>query len=295
MVIYSKALNSELGMKESRVRDYVSLLKPGVMSLVVYTAVIGLWIAPGHIHPVMAFIAILCVAMGSGAAGAINMWYDRDIDAIMTRTKKRPIPSKAIQPDAVLHLGIAVSFASVICMGLFVNILSAVILAFAIFFYIVIYTIFLKRRTPQNIVIGGAAGAFPPVIGWTAVTDSISIEPIIMFLIIFLWTPPHFWALALAKSDDYKKAKIPMMPNAKGHSYTKKQIVIYAVLLWIASVAPYFLDMASSVYLIGAVILSSIFAYLCIKTVFVREKAFYMKTFGFSIFYLFALFGLLVI
>jgi protoheme IX farnesyltransferase len=278
---------------ESKVIDYLELLKPGVMTLVVFTALIGMLIAPGHIHPIIGFMVILCVSLGSGAAGAINMWYDRDIDALMKRTKSRPIPSGRIAPDDVLNFGVVIAIASVIMMGLFVNIISALILAFAIFFYTVIYTIWLKRYTPQNIVIGGAAGAFPPMIGWAAVTNSISIESIIMFLIIFLWTPPHFWALALAKSDDYHKAGIPMMPNVKGHQHAKHQIIFYTILLFITAVAPYFLGEWSIAYFIGSIILSGIFLYLSISILKNNNNKTYMQLFGYSIIYLFLLFAFL--
>lgn len=281
--------------KETTIRDYLELFKPGVMSLVVYTGIIAMLVAPGHIHPVIALMAIICLALGSGAAGAINMWYDRDIDAIMARTQNRPIPSGRIDPQSVLHFGVGLSVAAVLMMGLFVNMLSAFILAFAIFFYVCVYTMWLKRNTPQNIVIGGAAGAFPPLIGWTAVMNSISIEPIIMFLIIFLWTPPHFWALALAKADDYKKANIPMMPVVRGEKSTKYQILFYTGLLFLLTLGVYFFSDWSFIYLLGALILSTTFLYLAFCVFKSTDKKIYIKTFLFSIFYLFALFGVILV
>ena len=206
------------------VRDLISLLKPRVMSLVVFTGLVGLLLAPDSIHPVLAVVAVICIAVGAGASGAINMWYDRDIDAVMARTKSRPIPSGRIEPEVALGFGISLSLGSVMLMGLAVNWVAAGLLAFTIFFYIIIYTIVLKRRTPQNIVIGGASGAFPPMIGWAAVTGDISLAPIILFAIIFLWTPPHFWALALYRCEDYEKANIPMLPVISGKKVTRWHI-----------------------------------------------------------------------
>ena len=252
-------------LSPSRVRDYFALLKPRVMSLVIFTAITGVYLAPGHIHPFIAIIAILCISVGSGAAGAINMWYDRDIDNIMNRTKKRPIPSGRVLPEDALYIGVFLSCASVALMGLAVNILSAGLLAFAIFFYGYIYTVLLKRSTPQNIVIGGAAGALPPLIGWTCVTGQITIEPIILFLIIFLWTPPHFWALSLYSAGDYKLANIPMMPVVAGLKSTKKQMLIYSVLLAIVTILPFSLHFAGYIYLYTAIILNIIFVALAIN------------------------------
>lgn len=280
---------------ETKISDYLELLKPGVMSLVVYTAVIAMLVAPGDIHPVIAFIATLCVALGSGAAGAINMWYDRDIDAIMSRTKKRPIPSGRLDAQSVLHFGVGLACAAVLIMGVFVNFLAAFILSFAIFFYVFVYTIWLKRRTPQNIVIGGAAGAFPPMIGWAAVTNSISLESFLMFLIIFLWTPPHFWSLALAKSSDYEKASIPMLPNVKGHLFTKYQVLFYTIALSVVAIIPYFLGFWGVGYFVGASILSAIFLLFVWRLFQTNNHKFYLKTFGYSIFYLFALFGMMLL
>lgn len=275
---------------KSVVRDYFSLLKPRVMSLVIFTAITGLYLAPGEIHPFIAVIAILCISIGSGAAGAINMWYDRDIDTVMKRTQKRPIPSGKIIPENALHLGVFLAVLSVTLMGLAVNFLSALLLAFTIFFYDYIYTVVLKRYTAQNIVIGGAAGALPPLIGWVAVTDQISIEPIILFLIIFLWTPPHFWALSLYSSEDYKQANIPMMPLVAGIKSTKKQILIYTILLAIIAIAPFILGFLGLIYLYTAIILNIIFVILAVVLYLDPQHKIAGKTFGFSILYLFVLF-----
>jgi len=249
--------------------------------------------APGKIHPAIAVIAILCIALASGGSGALNMWYDRDIDSIMSRTKNRPIPSEKIHPSEALHLGLFLSFLSVAIMGLMVNVLSASLLAFTIFFYSVIYTVWLKRSTVQNIVIGGAAGALPPIIGWAAVSNNVSIEPIVLFLIIFIWTPPHFWALALESSDDYKKAKIPMMPIVVGKKSTKIQIFIYTLLLFFTTLLPYTLNMAGLGYLTVAVVSGFIFLYYSYKLF--KSEDYNMKTFKYSILYLFIIFLTLAI
>ncbi len=275
---------------ESRVQDYFNLLKPRVMSLVIFTGITGLYLAPGEINPFIAFLAILCISVGSGAAGAINMWYDRDIDNIMTRTKKRPIPSGRVAAEDALYMGVFLSFASVALMGLAVNILSSLLLAFTILFYCYIYTVLLKRSTPQNIVIGGAAGALPPLIGWVAVTNQITIEPIILFLIIFFWTPPHFWALSLYSAEDYKKANIPMMPVVAGIQSTKRQILIYTILLTIISILPFTLHFAGSIYLYSVIILNLIFIGLVIALYLDPKNKIAGKVFAYSIFYLFALF-----
>src|SRR4051794_38533282 len=221
------------------VSDYIALLKPRVMSLVIFTALVGLAVAPGSLHPVTAFTALLCIAVGAGAAGALNMWYDADIDAVMTRTAKRPIPNGRVQPGEALAFGLTLAGFSVMTLGLLVNALAAGLLAFTIFFYAVIYTMWLKRSTPQNIVIGGAAGAFPPMIGWAAVTGSLSLEPILLFLIIFFWTPPHFWALALYRQQDFARAGIPMLPNVAGEVTTRWQILLYTLVLVPLGIAPW--------------------------------------------------------
>ncbi len=282
-------------ISQATIRDYFELLKPRVMSLVVFSAFVGLWIAPGHIHPYLGFLTILSIALGAGASGAINMWYDRDIDEVMSRTKKRPLPRGVIEPDDALSLGIFLTLISVGILGLSANWLAAIILAFASFFYVFIYTIWLKRSTSQNIVIGGAAGAFPPMIGWVAVTGEVTIEPVVLFLIIFFWTPPHFWALSLYKSKDYKKAKVPMMPLTAGERSTKIQMLVYTLILVPLTLVPYFIGMVGLTYVLGAVVLGFIFVISAISVL--REtNYFYAKLmFGYSIFYLFALFALMMI
>ncbi|MBL0942155.1 MAG: protoheme IX farnesyltransferase, partial [Alphaproteobacteria bacterium] len=255
----------------SLTRDYIDLLKIRVMSLVVFTAAIGMALAPGRLHPFLMLVSILCVAGGAGAAGAINMWYDRDIDVLMGRTKKRPIPMGRIKAADALGFGIVVACGSVLMMAFAANYLAAFFLAFSIFFYVVIYTIWLKRRTPQNIVIGGAAGAFPPMIGWVAVTGSVCYEALVLFLIIFLWTPPHFWALALYQSEDYAKAGLPMMPLVVGVANTKTRILFYSILLAGMSIVPYFLGMAGVVYLAQAFLFWGKFILLCIKMEYINS------------------------
>ena len=278
--------------------DYIALLKPRVMSLVVFTAVVGLFAAPGHIHPWMGFVTILCIALGGGASGALNMWYDADIDAVMKRTAKRPIPSGAIERGEALGYGLALSAASVLMLGLLVSVPAALLLAFTIFFYVVDYTIGLKRRTAQNIVIGGAAGAFPPMIGWCAVTGTIDAGAIALFLLIFMWTPPHFWALALFREGDYDKAGVPMLPNVAGRAETKKQILIYSLLLVPTAALPLATGTAGYLYAAGAVILTVRFLLDAMKvyraaTREAEDKA-CKKLFGFSILWLFALFALIL-
>ena len=235
------------------VEDYIALLKPRVMSLVVFTALVGLLVAPGHVHPVIGFTALLCIAIGAGASGALNMWYDADIDAIMKRTARRPIPAGRILPGEALAFGSTLAVGSVLVLGILVNWLAAALLAFTIFFYVFIYTMWLKRSTPQNIVIGGAAGAFPPVVGWAAVTGDVSLAPVLMFLIIFLWTPPHFWALGLLSTDDYRRAGVPMLPVVAGPDATRLQILLYTVVLAPVGVTPTLFGFAGLVY--GAVAL----------------------------------------
>lgn len=279
--------------------DYIILLKPRVMSLVVFTALVGMMVAPNPINPVLGFLAILCIAVGGGASGALNMWYDADIDAIMKRTKKRPIPAGKLTGGEVLVFGLVLSALSVLTMGVFINWFSAAFLAFTIFFYVVIYTMWLKRSTPQNIVIGGAAGAFPPMIGWAAATGAISIESIVLFLIIFLWTPPHFWALSLFVTTDYGEAHVPMMPNVKGERSTKNQIFVYAIIMALCGIAPYFIGFAGITYGALSTILGVIFVYRSYelwKTV-TREQtvACAKKLFFFSLFYLAALFAVLLV
>ena len=243
--------------------DWLALLKPRVISLVVFTGAIGLVIAPGHINPVLGFVAVFCIALGAGAAGAINMWYDRDIDAIMRRTTNRPIPAGKIQAGGVLGYGIVLSVISVVLLAMATNICAAAVLAFSIFYYAVIYTIWLKRRTPQNIVIGGAAGAFPAVIGWAAVTGHIGLLPMLLFAIVFFWTPPHFWSLALFAATDYEKAGVPMLPVVKGAKHTRLNVLVYSLLLLPLAVSPWALGLAGRIYGLTALITSAVFVWLC--------------------------------
>jgi len=279
------------------VGDYLALLKPRVMSLVIFTALVGLAVAPGSIHPVTAFTALLCIAVGAGASGALNMWYDADIDALMTRTARRPLPMGRIQPGEALAFGLTLSAFAVVVLGLLVNILAAALLAFTIFFYAVIYTMWLKRSTPQNIVIGGAAGAFPPMIGWAAVTGSMSFEPILLFLIIFFWTPPHFWALALYRTDDFKRAGIPMMPVVKGDATTRLQILLYTFIVVPLGIAPWPLGYAGALYGAVSVVTGLVMLVLAVQVFRERrpvERA-CRNLFAFSILYLFLLFAVLMI
>ncbi|WP_455481050.1 heme o synthase [Bartonella sp. B12(2025)] len=284
---------------KSGIGDYITLLKPRVMSLVVFTALVGLVVSPVPINPFYGFLAILCIAVGGGGAGALNMWYDADIDAVMKRTQNRPIPTGRISSKKAFVFGMVLSVLSVLVMGIFINWFAALFLAFTIFFYVVIYTIWLKRITPQNIVIGGAAGAFPPMIGWAATTGTVSIESFLLFLIIFMWTPPHFWSLSLFSSLDYDAAGIPMMPNVQGEHSTKKQILLYTILMAICASGPCITGFAGIFYGIFSTILSVIFVYFSYRlwkanthdaTVLMAKK-----TFFFSLFYLAAVFGILLI
>jgi protoheme IX farnesyltransferase len=279
----------------NEVKDYISLLKPRVMSLVVFTGLCGMLLAPGEIHPLIAFISILCITFGSGASGAINMWYERELDKKMNRTKNRPLPANRISPQSALDFAGVLAFASVLLMAFAVNIISAFLLLSAILFYVFIYTIWLKPRTPQNIVIGGAAGAFPPMIGWASVTGDVTFMPIILFLIIFLWTPPHFWALALHRNEDYKRANIPMMPVIYGFDETKKQMLIYTIILFFVALLPSFLGFSGDLYLISAIILNAKFLYHAIKVFRNPDEKNAISMFKYSILYLFVLFSGLVI
>jgi protoheme IX farnesyltransferase len=305
----SDATSSTTPAAEARVweadyRDWIALLKPRVLTLVVFTGVIGLVVAPGHLHPVLAFTAILCITVAAGACGAINMWYDRDIDAIMRRTRKRPIPAGRIEPGAALGFGITLAVGSVIMMGLAVNIPAALILALSICFYVFIYTIWLKRRTPQNIVIGGAAGAFPPVIGWAAVTGTVDLMPLVLFGIVFIWTPPHFWSLALWANEDYRKAGVPMLPVVAGARETRRQIMLYTLVLVPLTLTPFFLGFSGWSYCVAAAVLGLMFL-LRVYRVMVDEQdedglsltgdAPAKAAFKYSIYYLFALFGALAL
>ena len=279
------------------VGDYIALMKPRVMSLVVFTALVGLAVAPGSLHPVTAFTALLCIAVGAGASGALNMWYDADIDAVMTRTAQRPVPMGRIRPGEALAFGLTLGSFSVVVLGLLVNWVASTLLAFTIFFYVVIYTIWLKRSTPQNIVIGGAAGAFPPMIGWAAVTGSLSLEPVLLFLIIFFWTPPHFWALALYRTEDYARAGIPMLPVVSGDASTRRQILLYTLILVPLGIAPWVFGYTGALYGITAVLTGAIMLTLgwqVLRESRPAERA-SRKLFAFSILYLFLLFAVLLV
>lgn len=281
------------------VGDYFSLMKPRVMSLVILTALVGILAAPGHIHPVLGAIALLAIAVGAGASGALNMWYDADIDARMARTAARPIPRGRISAEAAFAFGTVMSVFAVLTLGLLVNYAAGAFLAFTILFYVVVYTMWLKRRTPQNIVIGGAAGAFPPMVGWAAVTGSVSIESLLLFLIIFVWTPPHFWALALYRMRDYDRVGVPMMPNVAGPASTKKQILLYSLALAPLGIAPYFVGLGGLAYLATSTVCGGIFVWYAWQLFQIagddRESdAAARRLFGFSILYLFALFLVLL-
>jgi protoheme IX farnesyltransferase len=284
-------------VEDATARDYVALLKPRVMSLVVFTGFVGLYLAPGHLNPVLAVIAVLCIAVASGAAGAINMWYDRDIDAVMSRTLGRPLPAGRMAPGDALGFGCVLAAASVIVMGLAVNAAAAGLLALTIAFYVFVYTMWLKRRTPQNIVIGGAAGAFPPLIGWAAVTGDIGLPGLAMFGLIFFWTPPHFWALALYRSGDYAKAGVPMLPVVAGPRETKKQMLIYTLILWPLALAPTLLGVTGWVYGAVALALCAVFTALSVRVLVAGADADRRarQMFGFSILYLFLLFALMAL
>ena len=275
--------------------DYFTLMKPRVMSLVIFTALIGMVLAPGGGHPVLMGISLFAIAAGAGAAGALNQWYDRDIDAIMERTKKRPIPSGRVHPDEALSFGIIVAALSVLVLSFTGGFTAAALLAFTIFFYAVIYTIWLKRITPQNIVIGGAAGAFPPVIGWLAAGGAVWSEAWLLFLIIFIWTPPHFWSLAIARNDDYIRAAVPMLPVTHGVVATRRQIIGYSAVVAILGVMPYFVGMAGGFYAVLAALLGARFFMLAVALNHApdNDTARMMALFRFSIIYLFAIFFML--
>jgi protoheme IX farnesyltransferase len=280
------------------VEDYIALLKPRVMSLVVFTALVGLLVAPGHIHPVIGFTALLCIAIGAGASGALNMWYDADIDAVMTRTARRPIPAGRVQPGEALAFGVTLSVFSVAVLGVLVNWFAAALLAFTIFFYVFVYTMWLKRSTPQNIVIGGAAGAFPPVVGWAAVTGDISLAPVLMFLIVFFWTPPHFWALSLLKSDDYQRAGVPMLPVVSGFEETRRQILLYTLVLAPVGLTPWLFGFAGLAYAAVAFACGAAMLHLAWRVY--RERSgpqapsAARRLFAFSLLYVFVLFAALL-
>jgi len=278
---------------------FFNLMKPRVMSLVIFTCVVGLLIAPVKVNFLDAVLCLLAVALGSGAAGALNMWYESDLDSLMTRTCLRPIPTGKLTRNQALTFGILSSLISVIALYVFSNLIAATLLVTTILFYVFVYTIWLKRKTPQNIVIGGASGALPPVIGWAIATNGITLEPIILFLIIFIWTPSHFWALSLYKSDDYRKAKIPMLPITSGIKTTKFNILLYALILFPVVVSPYFLNFYGLVYLVPAILLSSYYFYISYKLLkekdSIIEKKLATKLFGYSILFLFMIFALVLI
>jgi protoheme IX farnesyltransferase len=281
-------------------RDLLALTKPRVMTLVVFTALCGMLAAPAPVHPVLGFTAILCIALGAGAAAALNMWYEADLDALMKRTAGRPLPAGRLDRQTALHFGVGLAFFSVLLMGIAANWLAATILAASILFYVLVYTVWLKRRTPQNIVIGGAAGAFPPVIGWAAATGDVTLLPVLLFVLIFLWTPPHFWALSLFVRSDYAAAGVPMLPVVAGAKATRQQIALYTVPMTAAAVAPWPLGLAGAIYGVAAAALSLAFLVLALRVLANRatepaamkpEK----QLFAYSILYLFAIFGALVV
>jgi len=280
----------------ARVADWVALLKPRVMSLVVFTGLVGLALAPGSMHPVLAGAALLCIAVAAGASGAINMWWDADIDARMERTKGRPIPMGRIAPGEALGFGATLAVGAVVTMGLFVNLLAAGLLALTVAFYVFVYTMWLKRRTPQNIVIGGAAGAFPPLVGWAAASGEIGLVPLALFAVIFFWTPPHFWALALFRAGDYARAGVPMLPVVAGEAETKRQIVLYSVLLAPLPLLPWALGAASGAYaaLAGALGCAFVGGALAVLRSPPGDHRAARGLFGFSILYLFLVFALLL-
>ena len=263
----------------------------------VFTALVGLAVAPGSLHPLTGFTALLCIAVGAGAAGALNMWYDADVDAIMTRTSRRPVPMGRIQPGEALAFGLTLAGFAVVTLGLLVNWLAAGLLAFTIFFYVAVYTIWLKRSTPQNIVIGGAAGAFPPMIGWAATTGSVSLEPILLFLIIFFWTPPHFWALALYRTEDYSRAGIPMLPVVNGDPSTRRQILLYTLVLVPLGISPWLLGYTGAIYGMTAIVTGAVMMTLAWRVLRERRPAerASRNLFAFSILYLFLLFAVLLV
>ncbi|HEY8611971.1 MAG TPA: heme o synthase [Roseomonas sp.] len=288
----------------SELRDWIALLKPRVMTLVVFTGLVGLLVAPGHIHPVLGAVAILCIALGAGAAGCINMWYDRDIDAVMRRTARRPIPSGRVAPEAALAFGVFLSALSVVLMGLATNPVAGAWLAGSILFYVFIYTMWLKRRTPQNIVIGGAAGAFPPVIGWAAVTGGVGALPLILFAIIFAWTPPHFWSLSLWAHDDYQRAGVPMLPVVSGARETRRQIMLYTLVLAPLGLLPTLMGLAGWVYGAFAISLGAGFLFHAYRVLTERQDAAGVSlegdkaaraAFRFSLLHLAGLFGALAV
>ena len=286
-------------VSEASVRDYIALMKPRVMSLVVFTALVGLMVTPGHLHPVLGFAALLCITVGAGAAGTLNMWYDADIDAVMRRTSRRPIPAGRVLPQEALAFGVTLAIGSIAVLGLVANWLAASLLAFTIFFYVVVYTMGLKRATPHNIVIGGAAGALPPVIGWAAATGTISLESVLLFLIIFLWTPPHFWALSLWRAEEYARAGIPMLPVVAGRAETRRQILLYSIVLAPVGASPWLLGYSGLLYGVTATVAGAAMIARAVRITAVGDGAEGVlaakRLFGVSIVYLFVLFAALLI
>jgi protoheme IX farnesyltransferase len=283
------------GTIDPALSDYVALLKPRVMSLVVFTGFVGLYLAPGHLHPALAVAAILAIAVAAGACGALNMWYDRDIDALMARTRDRPLPAGRMAPGDALGFGVVLAGGSVVVMGLALNWAAAALLALTIAFYVFVYTVWLKRRTPQNIVIGGAAGALPPLVGWAAVTGSVGAPALVLFALIFFWTPPHFWALSLYRAGDYARAGVPMMPVVAGAAETKRQMLIYTLLLWPLAVAPTLMGVEGWLYGGMALALSAGFTALAVCVLRDSGDRWAKRMFGFSILYLFLLFAMMLI
>ena len=279
------------------INSLFQLMKPRVMSLVIFTCIVGMLIAPVNVDFVKASISIIAVAIGAGAAGSLNMWYEADLDALMKRTCLRPIPTGKVTKNQALFFGIITSIFSIVLLYFFSNLLSSAILLITILFYVVIYTIWLKKRTAQNIVIGGAAGAFPPIIGWTIATGYISFEPIILFLIIFFWTPSHFWALSLFKTEDYNNAKIPMLPVVSGIKTTKINIFVYSLILLAVSIIPYYLGYFGNIYFVSSLILGLYYVYLCFKLLTTNENntKISKKIFVYSILYLFLIFSIILI
>jgi protoheme IX farnesyltransferase len=296
-VIDQNAIAATPRISEADVADYLALLKPRVMSLVIFTALIGLLIAPGHFHPILGITSILCIAVGAGASGALNMALEADIDALMSRTANRPIPRGRVTASEAMAFGVTLAFFSVMTLGILVNWYAGALLAFTIFFYVVIYTMWLKRWTAQNIVIGGAAGALPPVVAWVAATGSLAPEPLLLFLIIFFWTPPHFWALALFRTDDYARAGVPMLPVVAGPDATRLQILLYTIVLVGVALAPWPLGYFDALYGVVSLLLGAGMLALAIQVYRKRGRAESLranrKLFAFSILYLFALFATL--
>ena len=295
--VYIKSKKSSFDLRI--IPELLKLMKPRVMSLVIFTCAVGLLTAPNSVSFITSALGILIVAVGAGAAGALNMWYEADVDKLMTRTCLRPIPRGSLKKNQALYFGITLSILSVVTLYYFTNLLSASLLLFTILFYVFVYTIWLKRKTPQNIVIGGAAGALPPVIGWTIATNNISIEPIAFFLIIFLWTPSHFWALSLYKVKDYKKANIPMLPITNGIESTKKNIFVYSILMLPAIALPYYVGFVGEIFLLSGLVLTFYYNYLCYQLYSFKKNKFEIKKaqqiFGYSILYLFLIFVLFLV